>query len=122
MSFIDSKRLVKSFRYAFRGFWFVFKNEQNIRIHLLISLAVIVLMLYFQVELWQAIILFLVIILVLILELINTIFEKLADILRPRIHFYVQVIKDIMAAAVLVASVGAVVTGILIFAPYLWPQ
>jgi len=116
---IDLKKLAKSFRYAFRGFWYVFKNEQNIRIHVITSLLVVALMIYFQVALWQAIILFIMIIMVIILELINTIFEKMVDILQPRIHHYAEVIKDVMAATVLVTSIGAVVVGILIFAPYI---
>jgi len=120
MPFLDLKKLVKSFRYAARGFWYVFKHEQSVRLHLLASLCVIILMIYFQVALWQAIILFLVMTMVLVLELINTIFERMTDILRPRIHYYVEVIKDIMAAAVLVSSVGAVIIGILIFAPYVF--
>lgn len=120
MPFIDLKRLVRSFRYAARGFWYVFKHEQNVRLHLVASFLVIILMIYFQVTLWQAIILLLVMIMVLILELINTIFERMTDILRPRIHYYVEVIKDIMAAAVLVASIGAVIIGILVFAPYIF--
>ena len=120
MPFLDFKKLVRSFRYAFRGFWYVFKNEQNVRLHLIASLLVIILMIYFQVTLWQAVILFLVMTMVLVLELINTIFERMTDILRPRIHYYVEVIKDIMAATVLVSSIGAVIIGILIFAPYLF--
>ena len=79
-------------------------------------------MIYFQVSLWQAIILILVIASVLVLELINTIFEKMVDILRPRIHYYAEVIKDVMAAAVLVTSIAAVIVGILIFAPYFFPR
>lgn len=122
MAVVDVRKLGKSFRYAARGFWYVFKNEQNIRLHMLISLGVIVLMIYFQVSLWQAIILFMVIMLVIVLELINTIFERIVDILKPRIHYYAEVIKDIMAATVLVSTIGAVVIGILIFAPYFWPS
>ena len=53
------------------------------------------------------------------MELINTIFEKVVDVLRPRIHHYAEVIKDIMAAAVLVSSIGAVIIGVLIFLPYI---
>ena len=113
---------MRSFRFAFRGFWYVIKNEQNVRLHLLASLIVIVLMVYFQVSLWQAVILVLVMSLVLTLELINTIFEKMVDVLQPRIHHYVEVIKDVMAAAVLVSSIGAVIIGILIFAPYFWTR
>ncbi|MFZ6036392.1 MAG: diacylglycerol kinase family protein [Patescibacteria group bacterium] len=122
MPTLDIRKLVKSFRFAFRGFWYVVRNEQNIRLHLLASLLVIILMVYVQVALWQAIILILVMMLVLVLELINTIFEKMVDILRPRIHYYAEVIKDVMAAAVLVTSIGAVVVGILIFAPYFWAR
>lgn len=119
MPLLNIPRLARSFRYALRGFWYVFRQEQNVRLHLLASLAVIILMIYFQVSLWQAVILILVIVLVLILELINTIFERMTDMLRPRLHYYVEVIKDVMAAAVLVASIGAIIVGILIFAPYI---
>lgn len=122
MAAIDARKLLKSIRFAIRGFWYVVRTEQNIRIHLLASLVVVVLMVYFQVDLWQVIILILVMMLVLVLELINTVFEKMVDILRPRIHYYAEVIKDVMAAAVLVTAIGAVIVGILIFAPYVWPS
>lgn len=119
MLLINLRKLTKSFRYAFRGFWYAFRSEQNIRVHLIASLVVIALMVYFQVAFWEAIILLLVMMLVLILELINTIFEKVIDMLRPRIHFYAEVIKDIMAATVLVSSIGAIIIGLLIFLPYI---
>ena len=45
--------------------------------------------------------------------------EKIVDILRPRIHSYVEIIKDMMAAAVLIASIGAAIIGVLIFYPYI---
>ncbi|MFH0804628.1 MAG: diacylglycerol kinase [Patescibacteria group bacterium] len=122
MPVVDLRQLTNSFRYAFRGFWYVFKNEQTIRIHLLVSCIVVMLMIFFQVALWQAIILFLVMVIVIVLELINTIFERVVDILKPRIHYYAEVIKDVMAATVLVSSIGAVIIGILIFAPYVWPH
>ncbi|MFH1207062.1 MAG: diacylglycerol kinase [Patescibacteria group bacterium] len=118
MPIIDLHKFVKSFRYAGRGFWYAIKNEQSIRFHLLASLLVIILMVYFEVTLWQAIILLMIMMFVLVLELLNTIFEKVADILSPRIHMYVEVIKDVMAAAVLVAAIGAIAIGLLIFIPY----
>jgi diacylglycerol kinase len=55
---------------------------------------------------------------VLVLESLNTIFEHLSDILKPRLHDYVRIIKDIMAATVLITSLGALVVGIIIFWPY----
>ncbi|MDD5040360.1 MAG: diacylglycerol kinase family protein [Patescibacteria group bacterium] len=122
MSLVDIRKLGKSFRYAFRGFWFVFKSEQNLRIQIVVSMVVIALMVVLKVTLWQAIILLMVMMFVLVLELINTIFEKLVDMLQPRIHFYAEVIKDVMAAAVLVSSAGAIIVGILVFAPYIWSR
>ncbi len=122
MPLINFHKLGKSFKYAMRGFWYVLKNEQNIKLHVLIGFGVVVMMIYFKVALWQAIILFLVITMVIVLELINTIFEKMVDILKPRIHYYAEVIKDVMAATVLVASIGAVIIGILIFAPYIFSK
>lgn len=97
----------------------MFKHEQSFRLHLLAGLIVAILMIYFRVRLWQAIILLLVITIVLILELINTIFEKIVDMLEPRIHHYAEMVKDIMAATVLVASLSAIIIGILIFGPYI---
>ncbi|MFA6028105.1 MAG: diacylglycerol kinase family protein [Patescibacteria group bacterium] len=116
---ISLRKLVKSFYYAQRGLVYVIKNEQNFRIQLIIGILVIIAMILLQVEIWQAIVLLMLILTVLVLELINTIFEKIVDILKPRIHFYVEIIKDIMAAAVLLASIGAALIAFLIFVPYL---
>jgi diacylglycerol kinase len=60
----------------------------------------------------------LTIVLVLSLELANTAAERIMDILKPRVHPYARVVKDAMAGAVLIASVGAVFIGICILLPY----
>lgn len=56
--------------------------------------------------------------LVLTLELANTALERVMDILKPRIHPYARVIKDMMAGAVLLTSLAAVAVGVAIFLPY----
>ena len=76
-------------------------------------------MLILDIRDWQKVALFLVIFAVLAVELINTILERVVDILKPRVHPYAQLIKDVMAAAVLIASIGAVVIGTIIFYPYI---
>jgi undecaprenol kinase len=75
-------------------------------------------MVLFQVTMAEAIILTMLIIFVLVLEVVNTIFEKMVDILKPRIHNYVAVIKDMMAAAVFIAALGAATVALMIFVPY----
>lgn len=114
----NPQRLIKSFHYAMRGLRQVWQTEQNFRIQTLVSILVIIAMLLFRVPTWQAIILIMLIVFVLVLELMNTITEKIVDILKPRMHMYVQVIKDLMAAAVFVSAFGAAAIGLIIFLPY----
>ena len=120
-SFLQPGKLLKSFRYALKGLITAWKREQNFRIQGVISVAVILFMILVRVRIWEAVALLLAIGSVLILELINTIFEALVDILKPRMHHYVAIIKDLMAAAVFLASLGAAIIGLLILGPYIWP-
>jgi undecaprenol kinase len=55
---------------------------------------------------------------VLAMELLNTALEYFTDLLKPRLHHYVLVIKDTMAAAVLITSLGALIIGLIIFIPH----
>ncbi|MEK9130383.1 MAG: diacylglycerol kinase [Patescibacteria group bacterium] len=113
------KKFLKSFEHSFQGLKNALIWEQNLKIELCISLMVIFLMFYFPTRNLEKVALILIIAAVLILELINTVFERLSDILKPRIHNYVKDIKDIMAATVLISSVAAIIIGFLILGPYL---
>jgi len=112
------QKLFKSFRYATRGLKHVLKHEQNFQIEILGGFFVVILMYLFPTRSLEKIALFIVIFAVLVMELINTIFERMVDMLKPRVHPYAQLVKDVMAAAVLLSSVGAVIVGIIIFWPY----
>lgn len=109
----------KSLSHAARGFFYALKNERNFQIELLAAAVVLFLIWYFKIKNWEAIILVLMIMWVLVAELINTVMERIVDMLKPRIHPYARLIKDIMAAVVLISSVVALVVGIIIFLPYL---
>lgn len=112
------RTLKNSIRYAWNGIRYVFRNEQNFRLQVIASFAVILAMIFFQVRALEAVALTLVIVAVLVLEIVNTVVEKFIDLLKPRMHHYSGAIKDMMAAAVLLAAIGAVVIGVLIFYPY----
>lgn len=113
------KQLLQSFRYAMKGLAYIWANEQNFRVQIVVAVLVIIAMLGLKVTLGPAVVLLMLIIFVLVLEIINTVFEKLVDILKPRIHIYVQVIKDMMAAAVFISAIGSAVIALLIFIPYI---
>ncbi|MFA5188454.1 MAG: diacylglycerol kinase [Patescibacteria group bacterium] len=114
---IKLRRLLKSFKYALAGLGKVFWEEQNFRLDLIIALIIILLAIYLEIAAWEFIILILIISLVLILEIINSIIERLLDLLKPRIHQYVKDIKDMTAAVVFVGALASVLIGILIFLP-----
>ncbi|KKU40201.1 MAG: Diacylglycerol kinase, partial [Candidatus Azambacteria bacterium GW2011_GWD2_46_48] len=65
-------------------------------------------------------ILILTVISVLTLEMINTSIERILDLLHPEKHPEIKIIKDISAAAVLLAALGALVIGLKIFIPYVF--
>lgn len=116
---INWKQFGKSFEFAWSGLKYVFQNEQNFQVQIIFGLLIIGIMPILKVSAIEAAILTMIIASVLILEILNTLAEKLLDLLKPRMNSYVGIIKDIMAAAVLVASLSSVIIGILILGPKL---
>jgi len=108
----------KSFFHAMRGMKYVIFHEKNFQNELAIAFVVVVSMICFQVTRAEMIVLILVIFGVFVMELFNTVVERVVDILKPRVHPYARLIKDLMAAGVLMTSILAVIVGVLIFTPY----
>lgn len=106
---------VDSFRFAFRGLGTVMGSQHNFRIHLCITIVVIVAGFFARLSLTEWCIIMLTIALVLSLEAINTALESLVDIISPEYHVAAGKAKDIAAGAVLVAAFTALVIGIIIF-------
>ena len=111
-------RLKKSFSHAFDGLAYAIRRERNFRIELLVGVVVLGMIFVLKVKNWEAILLILMIMWVLILELINTVLERIVDMLKPKVHPYSKLIKDVMAAVVLISAFVAVIVGIIIFYPY----
>ncbi len=109
------RKTLKSFIYAFKGVWLVMRYENNMRVHLLAALAVLVVGLYFQLSVVEWAIIITQVGLVWAAEIINTALEKLVDLVSPEYHPLAGKVKDMAAGAVLVLSMGALVVGVLIF-------
>lgn len=112
------QNIFRSVGHALAGVKQVFKTEQSFRIQVVVGALVIVFAIVFPLEAWEQVVILLLVGLVLILELINSVFERLVDSFRPRLHPVVGEIKDIMAASVLIASVFAAIIGLIIFIPH----
>jgi diacylglycerol kinase len=103
---------------AWRGVAHAYRSEPNFRWQLIVSALVIACAVYFPLRTWEIIVVVLLVTLVLTMEMLNTVVEYFADLLKPRLHQYVQLIKDVSAGAVLITSLGAVIIGTIIFAPH----
>lgn len=111
-------RVLLSFRHALNGLLRVVRYERNFQKHILASAFVIIAALLFGFSRLEWVALLLVIGMVMTLEILNSLVEDLADILRPRIHDQVKTVKDGAAAAVLFAAFIAVVVGFFLFIPH----
>jgi len=114
----ELRRFKRSLKHAFDGMVYAISHEKNFRIEIMMAIFVIALMFIFKMKSWEVIVLLLMIMWVLVLELVNTVFERVVDILKPRIHPYARLIKDLTAAVVLISSIVAAIIGIIIFYTY----
>lgn len=117
---ISIKQFSSSLSYAVHGVCVVFEQEQSFRIQIIFSIVVLALAWYYPVRGFELMAIFLLIGSVLVLEMINSVFERIVDTLKPRIHPMVKDIKDIMAGTVLVTSFTAFCVGVVIFGPHLF--
>lgn len=111
---------LRSFRNAWRGLCDIAQTEQSFRIQMVCGIGVGILASILPLDTWERILLFLLIMGVLVLEIVNSIFERLADAVHPRLHPTVREIKDMMAGAVLLAACTAAVVGGIILFPHIF--
>ncbi len=114
------KLLQKSFKNAWRGLLTAFAEEMSFRVQIIAALVAGVMLLLLPLERWERSLLILCISAVLVLELLNSIIERFVDMVKPRVHEYARVIKDLSAAAVLIMAITAVVLAVLIFWPHIY--
>ena len=113
---------IRSFGYAFRGWWHVLRTQQNAWIHAVISTAVIIVSLWLKLSARDLAVLLITIAMVWAAEFFNTAIEAVVDLASPVQHPLAKVGKDVGAAAVLIAALAAIGVGLLILGPPLWEQ
>ena len=94
-----------------------FKKEHNARLHGLATILVLLLSVYFRVNVYEAIALTLSIGMVWAAEIFNTSIERIMDYLSKEKHPAIKIIKDLAAAAVLVTALTALLVGAFVFIP-----
>lgn len=118
--FAQPRSIAATFRAAFQGLANLLQTERNIPIHLAIVACVVLLAAVLGLSRCDWLFLVLAIALVLVTETLNTAIEALVDLVCPEKRRLAGRIKDLAAAAVLLAAFFAVVVGGLMFLPRLW--
>ena len=107
----------QALRFALTGITTFFGSETNGQIQLGVTATAVILGWILQIDAMEWLVVVLCIIVVLTLEMINTAIEKLCDVVHPGYHPQIKIVKDIAAGAVLLAAVGSVTAGGIIFLP-----
>jgi diacylglycerol kinase (ATP) len=114
--FFESR--LKAFRHAFSGWWFVIRTQRNAWIHMLVSIAVILMSIFLQINATGWALILLAIALVWIAEFLNTALEAVVDLAsNHQQHDLARVGKDVGAAAVLIAAFISILIGLLVLGP-----
>lgn len=95
------------------------KEEKSLRVHLFVTIIVIITGAVMQIDQKDWIPLVFAIVLVIAFEIINTAIEYLVDIVSFEYSVKAKKIKDVSAMATLVVTLGAVIVGLLVFIPYI---
>lgn len=109
-------RLARSFQHALQGLQHCYQSQANFRLELLLGSISLLLAVWLQVSATPIV---LCCALVLSLEMFNTALEALCNAVTLEQNPHIKIAKDVAAGAVLLASYGAILVGILEFAPAL---
>ena len=112
-----TKKLINSFKYAFCGIKTVLQKEQNMKIHFIMMIFVIIAGIIFKISKIEWIICIALIGTVLTAELFNTAIEIVVDMIMPNFDERAKNAKDISAGAVLMIAIASAIIGLIIFIP-----
>lgn len=113
---------VASFRYALRGIVVLIRTQRNAQIHLGASLGVLAFGMWLHLPATDWALLALAMGGVWAAEALNTAVETVVDLVSPQWHALARDAKDLAAGGVLLATLAAMATGLLVLGPPLYTR
>jgi len=108
-------QLMESFKNAFAGLKHTLKTQRNMRIHFIIAILALLLSAFLKISRTELLMVFFSIFLVISMELFNTAVEIIIDMISSEYNIRAKIVKNVSAAAVLVAAFNAVIVAYLVF-------
>ena len=106
---------LSGFKYAQEGILHCFRTQPHMRFHFYIMVAVLLSGLLLDLNNRDMLVLVFAITLVIVAEMFNTAIEAVVDMVTDNYSQAAKLVKDVTAGAVLLASMNAIIAGILIF-------
>ena len=117
-SYLTSRNICSSFKFAINGLSYCFQTTRNFRIQILFGSLILIICSLFKCSLNEYMIIISTIFSVLILELLNTSIESLVDLnVKNKFNKLAKISKDCSAASVLLASCNSIFVAAFIFFP-----
>src|SRR5579863_4256276 len=110
-------KFIRSVKFCLHGIAYFFRTQRNARIQLVMAIIACGLGAWLGISREDWTILILTISMVIMAEAFNTALEAIVDLASPEIHPLAKAAKDVGAGAVLIAAIGAIFIGLLIFGP-----
>ena len=114
---MKNKKLINSFKYAFKGIGSAFLTERNMKIHVTMMVLVIICGILFKISVLEWFICIACFGIVIGGEMFNTAIEQVVNIAMPEKDPRAKLAKDVSAGGVLVLALAAATIGLIIFVP-----
>jgi diacylglycerol kinase (ATP) len=108
--------LLQSFNHAFQGLVVAVRHQRNMRVHMVLAFAVLVMSVFLNLSRLQLVVIFVAVAFVFITELINSAVEMVVDMVTDEFDPRAKAAKDMAAGAVLVAAANALIVAYLVLA------
>ena len=112
---MEMKKLLESFNHAINGVIDAARTQRNMKIHIIVSIAVLIACFFFDISKAEFLSLAITITMVISAELVNTSVEAVVDLNTNYYHPLAKVAKNTAAGAVLVTAINAILVGYIVF-------
>ena len=114
---MKNKKLINSFKYAFKGIASALLSERNMKIHVTIMALVIIFGIILNISTFEWFVCIICFAIVISAEIFTTALEQMVDIAMPEKDPRAKFVKDVAAGGVLVMAIASAIIGLIIFIP-----
>lgn len=110
-----NKNFFEALKNSINGLVYAIKEQKNLKIQLFIAVVVVIFSVILQINKIEMIFICISISFVIFAEVVNTSIEKTVDLVTEEYNEKAKIAKDIAAGAVSIASLNAIIVGIIVF-------